>query len=167
MNKDFFDNSEKNDLKIFNKLNEDTKMLKYIAATPYKYCVDVSGRTELTNVLIELKNRKGKTTSFPDIYIESKKAAFLYFSWVACGQIPLYINYFNNYKNDEYPEIIAIWRLDKLSKFIYHPNTETKSQGYEKTEYRERFGLYIKDAVIYKLINGKYTKVKNIGEEYE
>ena len=142
-------------------------MLKYTAATPYKYCIDVSGRTDLTNVAIELKNRKGKTTSFPDIYIESKKAAFLYFSYFVKGEIPIYINYFNNYKNDEYPEIIAIWRLDKLSKFSYHPDTVTKSQGYEKTEHRERFGLYIKDAVIYKLINGKYTKVKNIGEEYE
>ena len=167
MNKAHFDYHEENDKKIFDKLNQDIEMLKYNDSTPYKYCVDVSGNTDLTNVLIELKNRKGKPTSFPDIYIESKKAAFLYFSWVVCGQIPIYINYFNNYKDNEYPEVIAIWRLDKLTQFIYHPDTVTTSKGYEKEEHRERFGVYLKDAAIYKLINNKYTQVKKIGDEYQ
>lgn len=166
MDKEFFKENELNDLKILEKLNNDIGFLKDFNAMPGKHCMDVSGKTDLVNVMMELKNRTGYITSFEDVYIESKKAAYLYMQWIATGFIPLYINYFRNDKKDEYPEIIAIWRLDKLSIFNYHPTTKTTSKGYGKDEYRERFGLFPVDAVIYKLINNKYTKIKNIGEDY-
>lgn len=165
MDKKFFDTNEANDLLILEKLNNDIGFIKEFNAMPYKHCMDVSGKTDLVNVMMELKNRTGYITSFEDVYIESKKAAYLYMQWVATGFIPLYINYFRNGKEDDkYPEMIAIWRLDKLSGFIYHPNTKTTSKGYGKDEFRERFGLLPVDAVIYKLIDNKYTKIKNIGE---
>lgn len=165
-NQGYFNENEKNDLLILGKLNNDIGFIKEFSAMPNKHCMDASGKTDLVNVMMELKNRTGSITSFEDVYIESKKAAYLYMQWIVTGHIPLYINYFRNDKEDEYPEVIAIWRLDKLSIFNYHPNTKTTSKGYGKDEYRERFGLLPVDAVIYKLINGKYTKIKNIGEEY-
>ena len=150
------------------KLNNDIGFVKQFNAMPDKHCMDASGKTDLVSVMMELKNRTGYITSFEDVYIESKKAAYLYFQWITDGFIPLYINFFrNNKKEDEYPEMIAIWRLDKLSNFKYHPNTKTTSKGYGKDEYRERFGLLPVDAVIYRLIDGKYEKIKNIGEDYE
>lgn len=166
MNKEFFESNELNDLKILEKLNNDIGILKQFKPMPEKHCMDVSGNTDLVNVMMELKNRTGYINSFEDIYIESKKAAYLYMQWITEGFIPLYINYFRNEKEDEYPEIIAIWRLDKLSAFNYHPTTKTTSKGYGKDEYRERFGLYPEDAVIYRLIDNKYKKIKNIGDNY-
>ena len=166
MEKKYFEENEKRDLEILEKLNNDIKFIKSFSPMPHKHCMDVSGETELCKVMIELKNRTGDIISFDDVYIESKKASYLYMQWIVMGFIPLYINYFRNGKEDEYPELIAIWRLDKLSMFNYHPTTKTTSKGYGKDEYRERFGLFPVDAVIYKLINNKYTKIKNIGEDY-
>lgn len=166
MENKYFTESEKEDFEIFKKLNADIGMLHEFNTMPTKHCMDVSGKTDLTKVMIELKNRTGNITSFEDVYIESKKAAYLYMMWVLDNFIPLYINYFRNGKEEEYPEIIAIWRLDKLSTFKYHPTTKTTSKGYGKDEYRERFGLLPVDAVMYKLIDGKYKKIKNIGEHY-
>lgn len=166
MDKNYFEENEINDLKILKKLNEDIGFIKSFNPMPQKHCMDVSGETDICKVMMELKNRTGYITSFDDVYIESKKAAYLYMQWIVTGFIPLYINYFRNGKEDEYPEIIAIWRLDKLSIFNFHPTTKTTSKGYQKDEYRERFGLLPVDAVIYKLIDNKYTKIKNIGENY-
>lgn len=165
-NKEYFDTNEEQDFDIFKKLNDDIGILKSFIQMPKKHCMDISGNTDLTKVMIELKNRSGNITSFEDVYIESKKAAYLYMMWVLDNYIPLYINYFSDGKENEYPEIIAIWRLDKLSTFNYHPTTKTTSKGYGKDEYRERFGLLPVDAVIYKLIDGRYIKIKNIGEEF-
>lgn len=167
MEKNYFEENETNDFEIFKKLNSDIGILQEFNTMPKKHCMDVSGKTDLTKVMIELKNRTGNITSFEDVYIESKKAAYLYMMWVLDNYIPLYINYFRDNKEDEYPEIIAIWRLDKLSTFKYHPTTKTTSKGYGKDEYRERFGLMPVDAVMYKLIDGKYIKIKNIGETYQ
>lgn len=166
MDKQFFDKNEARDFKILTKLNEDIDFVKSFDNMPYKHCMDASGETDMCKVMMELKNRTCHITSFDDVYIESKKAAYLYFQWVTQGFFPLYINFFNNNKKDEYPEMIAIWRLDKLSTFNYHPKTKTASKGYQKDEYRERFGLLPVDAVIYKLVDNKYAKIKNIGETY-
>lgn len=166
MNKQFFEDNEEKDLEILKKLNCDVGIMKQFNSMPNKHCMDASGNTDLVNVMMELKNRTGYITSFEDVYIESKKAAYLYLQWITTGFIPLYINYFRNNKEDDYPEIVAIWRMDKLSTFKYHPSTKTTSKGYGKDEYRERFGLLPVDAVMYKLIDGKYTKIKNIGEDY-
>lgn len=167
-NSKYFVENEKEDLKILKKLNEDIGFIKELNPMPNKHCMDASGNTDLTKVMMELKNRTESITSFEDVYIESKKAAYLYMQWIVTGFIPLYINYFRNgKKDDEYPEIIAIWRMDKLSIFNYHPTTKTTSKGYGRDEYRERFGLFPIDAVMYKLIDGKYIKIKNIGEDYQ
>ena len=167
MNVNYFNTNEKNGIELLTKLNDDVNFLKKHIKMPVKHCVDASGCTDLLNVLIEIKIRKEGICTYDDVYIESKKAAYLYFDWVVNGNIPIYLNGFKYGKNDEYPYRIAIWRLDKVKRYIYHPKTKTHSDGFEKDEYRERFGLYPKDAAIYELgSNGKYKMVKNIGEDW-
>ena len=135
-NQKYFNENELNDLAILTKLNDDIGFIREFNAMPEKHCMDASGKTDLVNVMMELKNRTGYITSFEDVYIESKKAAYLYMQWIVTGHIPLYINYFRNGKEDEYPEIVAIWRMDKLSTFKYHPSTKTTSNPLKK------LGLY-------------------------
>lgn len=167
MNKTYFKESEKRCLEIFSKWNSDIDFLKTTGATPELSCIDASGETSILRCAIELKNRKEGITTFKDVFVESKKLAYLYLMNTTHNFVPLYINFFNNGKeDDEWPEMIALWHLKRLTDWHYYPSVKTHSNGFEKDEYRERFGLLPDDAAIYRLIDGKYKLVKKIGEKY-
>lgn len=156
-NTKFADKMEEWDFKVLQKLNEDAHIMIDLAQLPVKQCADASGVTALgSKLLIELKARSEDILKYGDLFIESKKVAYLLLKWLSEGFIPLYINFIGDTIGD-YPKKIIIFKMHKLTDWEFYPKVKTWTELYQKYEYNERFGLKIKDAAIYELVDGKYT----------
>ena len=145
---EFFNLMEDYNFLVLNEFNNKNNVFDSLSRLEEYSPADASGITNNKKILIETKARTGNTKSFKDFIIESKKVAYLLLKWLTEGFIPLYIN-FLDIENADMPNKIAIWRLDKLSKWKYIPLSKTWTNGYKKQEVRERFLLSLDDATIY------------------
>lgn len=173
MDKSYFDHYELGARKKIREFNQVAHLFDTITDYPRNHYVDFSGTCKNNNLNIEVKDRKidllpdgtfkgfkknGEVFICDDLYIEDHKVSDLMMDWVSMGLIPLY---FNILQNGYY----ALYDLRKLSirpKRYQHLNIESK--GYQKMEFANRQGLYIKDAAIYDK-DGKIIKKR--GEEWK
>lgn len=150
-NDEYFNSMEKYCFETLTKLNHDQEIWETLDQLPKFHCCDASGQTSKgCKCLIELKARTGDTSHFNDLFIESKKVAYLLLAYITEGFIPLYINY-TECKVGELPKKIWVWRLDRLNRFKYIPSIRTWSSGYGKAENGERFSFGFDDATMYQL----------------
>ena len=149
MDRVYFDENETQDMLLFRKLSTDVGMFSKVGECEKYACADASGITKDGKVaIVELKNRYNEIQDFGDIFIESKKVAYLLLENITKGHIPLYINFFTV---DGITKHAAVWNLLNVTDFKYYSRIRTHSRGYQSDEHRERFGLLYSDAWIYEI----------------
>ena len=149
MDRVYFDDNETNDMLLLRKLSTDVGMFSTVGECEKYACADASGITKDGKIaIVELKNRYNEIQDFGDIFIESKKVAYLFLEHITKGHIPLYINFFTV---DGITKHAAVWNLLNVTDFKYYSRIRTHSRGYQSDEHRERFGLLYSDAWIYEI----------------
>ena len=95
MDRVYFDDNETHDMLLLRKLSTDVGMFSTVGECEKYACADASGITKDGKIaIVELKNRYNEIHDFGDIFIESKKVAYLLLEHITKGHIPLYINFF-------------------------------------------------------------------------
>lgn len=160
-NKDYFRESEKKCIDKLIDFNEGTgffKALEQTGSTKDKTVEgDASGYTaDGRMVLVEMKNRNINLYDYETVYINAKKVAKMMLEHAINKTVPLFVAFF---KNGD----VAIWRLDKLTKYKYYPCVKSFSKGYGRDEYTEQIGVYPEDAKVY----GKDNDGNWVKKEYE
>ena len=175
MNQNYFKENEDNDYEIFKNLTDDLGTIYNVGKSEEKMFYDATGKTSNGQVcIVELKNRnqnlhkndykgyyvtgvnqKGLKYEGKTLMIEAYKAAQLLFSYTIKHTLPIYCCF-----TDEGNTAIIFYlnRLTEIPKFEKY--NDINSKGYERKEDGERFMINIKDAIIYKKIDGKWTKEK-------
>ena len=149
MDREYFDDNETQDMLLLRKLSTDVGMFTTLGECEKYACADASGITKDGKIaIVELKNRYNEIQDFGDIFIESKKVAYLMLQHITKGHIPLYINFFTV---DGITKHAAVWNLLNVTDFKYYSRIRTHSMGYQAYENRERFGLLYSDAWIYEI----------------
>ena len=149
MDRVYFDDNETQDMLLLRKLSTDVGMFTTVGECEKFACADASGITKDGRIaIVELKNRYNEIQDFGDIFIESKKVAYLLLEHITKGHIPLYINFFTV---DGITKHAAVWNLLNVTDFKYYSRIRTHSRGYQSDEHRERFGLLYSDAWIYEI----------------
>ena len=161
MDRVYFDNNETNDMLLLRKLSTDVGMFTKVGECEKYACADASGITKDGKIaIVELKNRYNEIQDFGDIFIESKKVAYLLLEHITKGHIPLYINFFTV---DGITKHAAVWNLLNVTDFKYYSRIRTHSRGYQSDEHRERFGLLYCDAWIYEIRDDNKFKLLKRG----
>lgn len=172
MDNNYFNENEEKDFLQLQEFNNQTNLFSELTQTPKKHYVDVSGKTrDGRNVIIELKKRNlnlikndedklvisGKSGSdkvfFDDnILLSNHKGLDMLFDAICNQEVPLYITFLNN--------CILIHDLLHLKhRPKRYANVKSYSGGYQKYEYDSKQGLYVDDAIIYKITSdGKYVR---------
>lgn len=164
MDRGYFDDNETNDMLLLRKLSTDVGMFNTVGECEKYACADASGITKEGKIaIVELKNRYNEIQDFGDIFIESKKVAYLLLEHITKGHIPLYINFFTV---DGITKHAAVWNLLRVTDFKYYARIKTHSSGYQSYEHRERFGLLYSDAWIYEITDydNKFKLLKRGGK---
>ena len=164
MDRVYFDDNETQDMLLLRKLSTDVGMFTTVGECEKYACTDASGITKDGKIaIVELKNRYNEIQDFGDIFIESKKVAYLLLEHITKGHIPLYINFFTV---DGITKHAAVWNLLNVTDFKYYSRIRTHSRGYESDEHRERFGLLYSDAWIYEIReDNKFKLLKRGGRK--
>ena len=163
MDRGYFAHNEANDMLLLRKLSTDVGMFSTVGECEKYACSDASGITKDGRIaIVELKNRYNEIQDFGDIFIESKKVAYLLLEYITKGHIPLYINFFTV---DGITKHAAVWNLLNVTDFKYYSRVRTHSRGYQSDEHRERFGLLYSDAWIYEIReDNKFKLLKRGGK---
>ena len=157
----YFDDNETQDMLLLRKLSTDVGMFSTVGECEKYACADASGITKDGKIaIVELKNRYNEIQDFGDIFIESKKVAYLLLEHITKGHIPLYINFFTV---DGITKHAAVWNLLNVTDFKYYSRIRTHSRGYQSDEHRERFGLLYSDAWIYEIRDDNKFKLLKRG----
>ena len=164
MDRVYFDDNETQDMLLLRKLSTDVGMFTKVGECEKYACTDASGITKDGKIaIVELKNRYNEIQDFGDIFIESKKVAYLLLEHITKGHIPLYINFFTV---DGITKHAAVWNLLNVTDFKYYSRIRTHSRGYQSDEHRERFGLLYSDAWIYEIReDNKFKLLKRGGRK--
>ena len=161
MDRVYFDDNETHDMLLLRKLSTDVGMFTTVGECEKYACADASGITKDGKVaIVELKNRYNEIQDFGDIFIESKKVAYLLLEHITKGHIPLYINFFTV---DGITKYAAVWNLLNVTDYKYYARIRTHSSGYQSYENRERFGLLYSDAWIYEIRDDNRFKLLKRG----
>ena len=161
MDRGYFDDNETNDMLLLRKLSSDVGMFTKVGECEKYACADASGITKDGKIaIVELKNRYNEIQDFGDIFIESKKVAYLLLEHITKGHIPLYINFFTV---DGVTKHAAVWNLLNVTDYRYYARIKTHSSGYQSYEHRERFGLLYRDAWIYEIRDDNRFKLLKKG----
>ena len=161
MDRVYFDDNETKDMLLLRKLSTDVGMFSNVGECEKYACADASGITKDGRIaIVELKNRYNEIQDFGDIFIESKKVAYLLLENITKGHIPLYINFFTV---DGITKHAAVWNLLNVTDFKYYSRIRTHSRGYQADEHRERFGLLYRDAWIYEMRDDNRFKLLKRG----
>ena len=161
MDREYFDDNETNDMQLLRKLSTDVGLFTTVGECEKYACADASGITKDGKIaIVELKNRYNEIQDFGDIFIESKKVAYLLLEHITKGHIPLYINFFTV---DGVTKHAAVWNLLNVTDFKYYSRIRTHSRGYQSDEHRERFGLLYCDAWIYEIRDDNKFKLLKKG----
>lgn len=116
-------------------------------------CIDKKGR----KCHCELKQRNANINSYPTIFLDVTKM----FEWTKIGMSGFTSNeqrlYFNFMKDG-----IIIFDLNNISSMEFYPNHRQPNYAEQKEEHRDKFGLKVDDAIVYKYNkDGTLTRVKN------
>ena len=161
MDRGYFDDNETQDMLLLRKLSTDVGMFSTVGECEKYACADASGITKDGKIaIVELKNRYNEIQDFGDMFIESKKVAYLLLENITKGHIPLYINFFTV---DGITKHAAVWNLLNVTDFKYYARIKTHSSGYQSYEHRERFGLLYSDAWIYEIRDDNRFKLLKRG----
>ena len=108
----YFDRMEIEDFNKLKEINEDLKWFTKLERNTLFDRIDIEAKDRKgRRVNIELKSRNISIDKYDTIYIEEDKYKHLLMKWENDGEIPLYINFFNNG--------VGVWDVRKF------PNPDT------------------------------------------
>ena len=156
-NDEYFDNQEARCIKRLRDFNDSLRWFDTITPNAlYSHidatAIDRKGR----KTHIEMKERRGtieKYIEYGDLLIEAGKLeAFsnIAESGHALNEQRLYINFVD--------DGVIVFNIDKLSNLAFYPNHKHRNLGRKKDECEDRFGLSIKEALLYKKEGGTYKR---------
>lgn len=147
----FFDSQERRDAILLESFNNDVKWFTSLSANTrmseidYK-AIDRKGRL----VHIELKEREGDIDKYLNqweyIFIEPSKiqaTTKIMESGHTFDEQRLFINFVD--------DGVIIFNLNNISDLKFYPNHKHWNRGKKCYEHEDRFGLRVKDAIIYKM----------------
>ena len=157
--KNYFDEQETKCSKLLKHFNDDQNWFVGLTANTRGNEIDFKATDKKGRLVhIEHKQRKGTIEDFKkygNILIEpSKINAFtkIMESGFSNNEQTLYLNYTD--------DGIIIFDLNNISEMIFYPNHRQINYGKHTVEHEHRFGLKIKDAIIYKKNNDNYIRLK-------
>lgn len=156
----YFNVQEDKCTKLLKEFNENLQWFKGLTANTRGSEIDFKGTDKKDRLVhIEHKQRKGKIDDFfkyGDILIEPGKiCAFtkIMESGHSNDEQTLYINYTD--------DGVIIFDLNKIASMNFYPNHRQINYGKKQYEHEHRFGLPMKDAIIYKKDEtGNYIRYK-------
>lgn len=168
----YFEENEANDFKQLLAFNDQTNLFKVLEQTKKKHYYDVSGLTrDGREVIIELKRRNlnvilnedeklvisGKTANGKEFFddnllLSNHKGMDMLFDAIVYRQVPLYITFTNNC-------VLVHDLLHLKNRPKRYASLKSYSGGYDKFEYDSKQGLFLEDAIVYKITpEGKYMR---------
>lgn len=149
----FFDNQERRDAILLESLNRDLQWFDGLTANTRMSEIDYQATDKKGRLVhIELKERSGNIDQYlqwGDILVEPSKiqaTTRIMESGHTLDEQRLYINFVD--------DGVIIFNLNNLSKMNFYPNHKHWNRGKKCYENEDRFGLPVKDAIIYKM---RYT----------
>ena len=143
MDKNYFDNQEKNDLQLFYEFNYKHKLFDSITPTSAKCQYDAIAIRGKRKFAVELKKRYIPLKKYKTIMLEDYKYLELMLEARYNGLEPLYVCFLY--------DAVVIFNLNKLkAKPNFRIHNNIKSQGYEVNQLQERrYMLPIEEGVVY------------------
>lgn len=142
MNKNYFNQSEQNDLQLFYEFNYEHKLFDSITPTSAKCQYDAIAIRGKRKFAVELKKRYIPLNKYKTIMIEDYKYLELMLEAKYNNLEPLYINFLY--------DAVVIFNLNKLKHKPRFTEHTIKSEGYETLQAKERrYHLPIEEGVIY------------------
>lgn len=143
MNKEYFNQSEQNDLQLLYEFNYEHKLFTSIIPTSAKCQYDAIATHKNRKFAVELKKRYIPSNKYKTIMIEDYKYLELMLEAKYNNLEPLYINFLY--------DAVVIFNLNKLKTKPRFTEHTIKSEGYETLQAKERrYHLPIEDGIIYK-----------------
>ena len=143
MNKEYFNQSEQNDLQLLYEFNYEHKLFTSIIPTKEKTQYDAIATHKNRKFAVELKKRYITLSKYKTIMIEDYKYLELMLEAKYNNLEPLYINFLY--------DAVVIFNLNKLKTKPRFTEHTIKSEGYETLQAKERrYHLPIEDGIIYK-----------------
>ena len=143
MNKEYFNQSEQNDLQLLYEFNYEHKLFDRITPASAKCQYDAIATHKNRKFAVELKKRYIPLNKYKTIMIEDYKYLELLLEAKYNNLEPLYINFLY--------DAVVVFNLDKLKTKPRFTEHTIKSEGYETLQAKERrYHLPIEDGIIYK-----------------
>lgn len=144
MNKEYFNQSEQNDLQLLYEFNYEHKLFTSIIPASAKTQYDAIATHKNRKFAVELKKRYIPLNKYKTIMIESYKYLELLLEAKYNGLEPLYVCFLY--------DAVVVFNLNKLkTKPNFRIHNNIKSQGYEVNQLQERrYMLPIEEGVVYK-----------------
>jgi len=143
VNKEYFNQSEQNDLQLLYEFNYEHKLFTSIIPTKEKTQYDAIATHKNRKFAVELKKRYITLSKYKTIMIEDYKYLELMLEAKYNNLEPLYINFLY--------DAVVIFNLNKLKTKPRFTEHTIKSEGYETLQAKERrYHLPIEDGIIYK-----------------
>lgn len=158
-NDEYFDNQEARCVRRLEEFNDSLRWFDTITPNAlYSHidCTAIDRKGRKTH--IEMKERRGtieKYIEYGDVLIEAGKlAAFsdIAESGHALNEQRLYINFVE--------DGVIIFNIDKLRNVTFYPNHRHRNVGRMKNECEDRFGLNIKEALLYRKEGGAFKRIE-------
>ena len=145
----YFDKQERVDSQLLNEFNNQVHWFKGLTANTRMSEIDYRATDKKDRLChIELKQRKGNIEQYikyGDVLVEVGKiyaTTRIMESGHTYDEQRLYINFVD--------DGVIIFNLNQISSMNFYPNHKQRNYGKNKTENEDRFGLKMKDAIIYK-----------------
>ena len=156
----YFDSQEERNKTLLEQFNQQLNWFQGMTANTRMSEIDFTCTDKKNRKChVELKERKGTVQQFINwdtVLIEVGKihaTTRIMESGYTYDEQRLYINFVD--------DGVIIFNLNNISSMDFYPNHKQRNYGKQITEHEDRFGLHIKDAIIYKLDdNGKYQRLK-------
>lgn len=143
MNKEYFNQSEQNDLQLLYEFNYEHKLFDSIIPASAKCQYDAIATHKNRKFAVELKKRYITLSKYKTIMIEDYKYLELMLEAKYNNLEPLYINFLY--------DAVVVFNLDKLKNKPRFTEHTIKSEGYETLQAKERrYHLPIEEGVVYK-----------------
>lgn len=143
MNKEYFNQSEQNDLQLLYEFNYEHKLFDSIIPASAKCQYDAIATHKNRKFAVELKKRYITLSKYKTIMIEDYKYLELMLEAKYNGLEPLFVNFLY--------DAVVIFNLNKLKDKPRFTEHTIKSEGYETLQAKERrYHLPIEDGIIYK-----------------
>ena len=162
----YYDRLEQRDSEILTEFNNQVKFFTELKFTEKGTRIDATGiDIKGRKANIEVKQRTGRYGNFEafrgrfkEIYLDTGKLDYFSNLMMKSGftmdEQELFISIFDD------GDTIVIHNLNKPQPVMWLPNQTVTNIGGQRRETEHKIGFLISEAIIYRKVNGKYTRIQ-------